>query len=152
MNDDFKNIILKNMEPTTGLRFSKAGHPLCNAIIDYEFDLLSKLQYEIHNDENIRKEVTEEGGFCDFHFRQFKKVAGGFTNIVLLKSLIENNNFVNDNFKINCRLCKQVDNYENLLITAQYELLGEESFRKNFYDTSGLCFEHFNKVISICDR
>lgn len=150
MNYNYKNIILENINPATGLLNSKAGCPVCNAIIDYEFDLLSKLQYEIYNNESVRKEVAEEGGFCDFHFRQFKKVAGGFTNIVLLKSLIESGNYADNNFRINCRLCKQIDSFEKSLITAQYELLGDESFRKKFYDTTGLCFEHFNQVIFIC--
>ncbi len=152
MNNNYKNIILENINPATGLLNSKAGCPVCNAIIDYEFDLLSKLQYEIHNNESVRKEVAEEGGFCDFHFRQFKKVAGGFTNIALLKSLIESNSYADNNFRINCRLCKQVDSFENSLITVQYELLKDESFKKKFCDTIGLCFEHFNQVILICDN
>ncbi len=152
MNEDYKNIILENINPTTGLLNSKAGCPACNAIIDYEFDLLSKLQYQIHNDEEVRKAVAEEGGFCDFHFRQFKKIAGGFTNIALLKSLIESSSYEEDNFKIECRLCSQVDRFENLLIAAQVELLRDGSFRKKFYDTMGLCFEHFDKVILICDN
>ncbi len=151
MNNNYKNIILENIKPTTGLLNSKAGCPVCNAIIDYEFDLLSKLQYEIHNNESVRKEVAEEGGFCDFHFRQFKKVAGGFTNIALLKSLIESSSYADNNFRINCRLCKQVDSFENSLITAQYELLKDESFKKKFCDTIGLCFEHFDQVILICN-
>ncbi len=149
MNEDYKNIILGNIKPTTGLLNSKAGCPVCNAVIDYEFDLLSKLQYEIHNKESVRKAVAEEGGFCDFHFRQFKKVAGGFTNIALLKSLIESGIYEEDNFKVECRLCKQVDKFENLLVKAQYELLTEDSFREKFYSTAGLCFEHFNQVILI---
>ena len=152
MNNNYKNIILENINPATGLLNSKAGCPVCNAIIDYEFDLLSKLQYEIHNNESVRKEVAEEGGFCDFHFRQFKKVAGGFTNIALLKSLIESSSYADNNFRINCRLCKQVDSFENSLITVQYELLKDESFKKKFCDTIGLCFEHFNQVILICDN
>ncbi len=55
MNNDYKNIILENINPTNVLLNSKAGCPVCNAIIDYEFDLLSKLQYEIHNNESVRK-------------------------------------------------------------------------------------------------
>ncbi len=152
MNYDYKNIILENINPASGLLNSKAGCPVCSAIIDYEFDLLSKLQYEIHNNESIRKEVAEEGGFCDFHFRQFKKIASGLTNIALLKSLIESSSYKKDNFKIECRLCKQIDSYENSLISAQIELLKEESFKKKFYNTTGLCFEHFRQVISMCDN
>ncbi len=152
MNYDYKNIILENINPTTGLLNSKAGCAVCSAIIDYEFDLLSKLQYEIHNNESIRKEVAEEGGFCNFHFRQFKKIASGLTNIALLKSLIESSSYKKDNFKIECRLCKQIDSYENSLISAQIELLKEESFKKKFYNTTGLCFEHFRQVISMCDN
>ena len=152
MNNDYKNIILENISPTTGLLNSKAGCPVCSAIIDYEFDLLSKLQYEIHNNEIVRKEVAEEGGFCDFHFRQFKKIASGLTNIAFLKSLIESSCYKKDNFKIECRLCKQIGSYENSLISAQFELLKEESFKKKFCNTIGLCFEHFRQVISICDN
>lgn len=150
MNFDYKNIILENLKPTTGLIKSKAGCPICNAIIDYEFDLLSKLQYEIHNNEKLRKEVADEGGFCDFHFRQFKKVAGGLTNIALLKSLIESISYKKDNYKIDCRLCKQVNSFENFLVKAQDELLKDESFRQEFSGTTGLCFEHFNMVITVC--
>ncbi len=149
MDNNYKNIILENLNPTVGLLNSKAGCPICNAIIDYEFDLLSKLQYEIHNKERERKAVAKEGGFCDFHFRQFKKVAGGFTNIALMKSLIESGNYEDNNFKIDCRLCKQVEVFENLLISAQNDLLMEDSFREKFSNTTGLCFEHFNKVILI---
>ncbi len=152
MNNDYKNIILKNIKPTTGLLNSKAGCPVCNAIMDYEFDLLSKIQYEIHNNENIRKEVAKEGGFCDFHFRQFKKIASGLTNIKLLKALIESESYSQERFEIKCRLCKQVDKFEHTIIEAQYELLKDVSFKQIFCDTTGLCFDHFNQVISICDN
>ncbi len=152
MNTDYKNIIIDNLNPTTGLLNSKAGCPVCNAIIDYEFDLLSKLQYQIHNDEIVRNEVAKEGGFCDFHFRQFKKIAGGFTNIALLKSLIESSSYKDDNFKIECRLCTQVDKFESSLIEAELELLKDDSFKEKFFSTSGLCFEHFNMVSSLCDN
>ena len=152
MSTDYKKIILENMNPTIGLLNSKSGCPVCNAIIDYEFDLLSKLQYQIHNDEEVKYKVAEQGGFCDFHFRQFKKVAGGFTNIVLLKSLIESSSYKNGNFKIECRLCNQIDLFESSLIATQIELLKEDSFKQKFIDTTGLCFEHFKLVISASDN
>ncbi|MHB1687156.1 MAG: hypothetical protein ACYCVH_07265 [Ignavibacteriaceae bacterium] len=151
MNNDYKNIILKNINTEPGLSSAKAACPLCNALMDYEFDLLAKLQYEIHNNESVRKKVAEEGGFCDFHFRQFKKIASGLTNILLLKSLVESDSYKKESFNIECRLCNQIDSFENALIIAQYELFKDDSFKHKFSDTIGLCFVHFNKIISISD-
>jgi hypothetical protein len=144
MNNDYKTIILENVDTVSGC-------PLCNAVMNYEFDLLSQLQYEIHNNESVRKEIAEEGGFCDFHFRQFKKIASGITNILLLKSLIESDGYINEKFIIKCRLCEQIDRFENDLINVLFELVKDVSFKQKFSNTTGLCFIHYDKIILLSD-
>jgi hypothetical protein len=152
MNDDYKNLILENINATNGSQNIKDGCVDCHMVLDYEFDVLAKLQFDIYTDETMRKEVADEGGFCAYHFRQFKKIANGLTNILLLKTMLECDKYKKENYNIECRVCRRVNNYEDLLMTAQYELLKETTFRSKFNDSTGLCFEHFSRIISLCNN
>jgi len=130
---------------------TESGCPICSIILDYEFHLLSKLQYEISNDEQIRKEIAIQGGFCDFHFRQFKKLANGKTNIIFLKSIIEEGAFKKENFKVKCSICKKVDNYQTAVVKSFVDLLPEKENAEKFDQSNGICFEHLELVCDFID-
>jgi hypothetical protein len=144
MDEKIKNKILEKMS-------KKRGCPLCSLISDHELSVLSKLQYLINHEEKIRIEIAVEGGYCDFHFRQFKKIANGKTNIILLKTILEYGVF-NADYKIQCRICKLVDDFEKNLIKTGYELLKNEKFRNKFTAMPGLCFPHLKEVTKLCTK
>lgn len=127
----------------------KSGCPLCSMLSDYEFNLLAQTQYDVVNNEKIRNQIAQNGGFCDFHFRQFKKIANGKTNILLLKSIIEAGSYKKKNFTINCDICKSVDIYESEIIKTLPSFLNDKSFRSGFEKSSGICFNHLNMVIEL---
>ncbi len=125
------------------------GCPVCSILMDFEFNYISKIQYSISKDKIIRDEIASEGGFCDFHFRQFKKIANGKTNISLLKSIIESDSYRKKDFVINCRICKEVDNYENESIRALLAFIDDKNAKLKFEKSHGICFEHFNMLSSL---
>ncbi len=122
------------------------GCPLCSLMINYEFNLISQIQYNVTYNDEIRKQVALEGGFCDFHFRQFKKIANGKTNIILLKSIINEGVYRKNNFFVECRICKSVNNYENEILQTFLHYISNEENRKKFDLTNGVCNEHLNKI------
>lgn len=138
-SDILKNIIIKKLE-------SDSGCSICSTILDFEFQLLSKIQYEIAFDENIREEIARDGGFCDFHFRQFKRLANGKTKIVLLKKIIESGAYKNYNFNIRCRICKEVNDYELTLLQIFIKLLTDNGNKERFEKSNGICFVHLELV------
>jgi hypothetical protein len=122
------------------------GCPLCSMMMDYEFNQIAHIQYEVSNNKNIREMIASEGGFCDFHFRQFRKIANGKTNISLLKSIIEVGAYKKENFQIECRLCKSVNEYEYNLLRVFTEFLSEKEKRTQHEKTNGICFIHLKQV------
>jgi len=120
------------------------GCPLCSAIIDFEFDQFSKLQYEITHNEEIRRQIAMDGGFCDFHFRQFKKIANGKTNILLLKAIVHSEVYKQKKFSIKCRICESINEYEEKLLRTFMDYLFDNKARMNFQMSNGICFVHLN--------
>ncbi len=120
--------------------------PLCSLIMDYEFNGLAQIQYEVTHSEKTRKQIAQEGGFCDFHFRQFKKIASGKTNILLLKAFIEEGSYKKENFTIECRICKYINEYEKNLLEAFTDIILSEEKRIEFNRTNGICFVHLRQV------
>jgi hypothetical protein len=126
---------------------SKINCPLCSIITDYEFNLLAKIQYDITFDENFRKQIASEGGFCDFHFRQFKKIANAKTNMFLLLSIIESEVYMNIDFENHCRICKSIDLLEKKLIENAVDLFHDFEFQDIFKNSYGLCNVHIKTVL-----
>lgn len=122
------------------------GCPICSMIMDYEFNFISKIQYAVSNEKKTREEIAAEGGFCDFHFRQFKKIANGKTNILLLKSIIEVGAYKRKNFSVNCRICLDIDVYESEIIKSLSYFITDQNFRLNFESSIGICFNHLQMV------
>lgn len=147
---------IENIESTIQLSFREPekidGCIICSLVMDYEFNLISKLQFNISTDKIIREEVAAEGGFCDFHFRQFKKIANGKTNILLLKSIIESGSFRNKNFLANCRICSDINQYEQKVVEIFPFLFNNQNFRKSFENSIGICFDHLKMVTNIIEN
>src|SRR3989304_7102536 len=120
------------------------GCPLCSSIMDFEFDQFCQLPYEITHNEEIRKQITMEGGFCDFHFRQFKKIASGKTNILLLKAIVQSDVYKQEEFSIKCRICESINEYEEKLLRTFMEYLFDNKSRMKFRMSNGICFVHLS--------
>ncbi len=121
---------------------NESGCPVCSLLMDYEFNLLANIQYDITNDDSLRKQIAMGGGFCDFHFRQFKKIANGKTNIVFLKTIIEVGPYKKENFKINCKICEKVHEYEIAAVQIFTNLLSTVETAAKFEQSNGICFDH----------
>lgn len=128
---------------------SEAGCPLCSVVLDYEFEFLAKLQYKVSNDSSFRKEIANKGGFCDYHFRQFKKIANKKTNILLLKSIIEEKFYHKEKFIIDCCICKAVNNYERKCIETFIKIFQDDINKKKYEETNGICFIHLMQIKNI---
>jgi hypothetical protein len=118
--------------------------PLCAALQDREFDILAHLQYVVTLDPAIRHAVAAEGGFCDFHFRQFRKLANAQTNALLLITLVHEYCRRGSALPLRCRLCAELASYENNLLEEMARLLGDNSVRDLYEQSSGLCVSHMH--------
>lgn len=138
---EFKKLIFDKIE-------SEPGCPLCSLLMDYEFNLLANIHYEVTRNESIRKQIASEGGFCDFHFRQFKKIANYKTSITLLKSLIDSEIHKNINTNINCHLCNEIKLFENELILFTTDLFNDFDFlHDKFKNSNGFCIIHLKSIL-----
>ncbi len=126
--------------------------PVCSIAIDYEFDMLAKIQYDITHDESLRAEVAKEGGFCDFHFKQFKRIANFKTSTLLLQSILENGFFKNITAEIDCRICKTVNQIERDLINDLAVLFNDVNFRNKFEKSNGVCAVHLKDILKVIDQ
>ncbi|MEW6005292.1 MAG: DUF6062 family protein [Stygiobacter sp.] len=127
---------------------NQSGCPLCSLIIDFEFSLLAKIQYNITQNDSFRKQIAMEGGFCDFHFKQFKKIANFKTNALLLKSLLEFGIHKDVFAEINCQLCKEINQFENELINYTAELFNDIDFYNRYKKSNGFCVIHLKGMLS----
>lgn len=126
---------------------NESGCPVCSLLMSYEFDLLASMQYDITNNDSLRKQIAMEGGFCDFHFRQFKKIANYKTNILLLKAIVDAGMHKNVNVNIDCRLCNAVNQFENELVHHSSELFSDIDFQDRFKKSNGLCIIHLKEIL-----
>jgi hypothetical protein len=123
--------------------------PLCSLIDDAEFDMMSHLQYDVTHKPDVREAVAEEGGFCDFHFRQFRKIATAKTNALLLMAMIERFGKSEKQFIVNCRFCAHTEGYEGRLTEAMSHMLTENSFRVIYADHRGMCKGHLGSLTEL---
>jgi hypothetical protein len=123
------------------------GCPICSLLLEYEFDMLAKIQFGITHDKSLRMEVASEGGFCDFHFRQFKRIANFKTNTMLLQAIVESGYYKNVVAEINCRFCRVIDKAENELINDMAELLANIDFQNRYEQSNGVCVVHLKRIL-----
>jgi hypothetical protein len=136
---EYEELILKKIDES--LRC-----PVCCLVDGEEFNMLSHLQYDIAKDPQTREAVAHEGGFCEFHFRQFRKIANARTNALLLIALIGQFCDGDDHLPLHCRFCAHLNAYEGRLVQAAASLLKDASFRNKYEEHTGLCLEHLSAV------
>ena len=122
--------------------------PICAVLDDLEFDRLSKLQYEVLHQEQLRLEIAAKGGFCAFHFRRFRKLATAKTNALLLLAILGNTAtrlplMPGDE----CPLCSENSVNEQGLINTYRQSLHDAPFREACDKSFGLCQLHFRRIV-----
>ncbi len=136
---EFEKAIIDKMSESTYC-------PLCNLLDKKEFDMLCSLQFDVSHDPATRDSVAAEGGFCDFHFRQFYRLANAKTNALLLAALVGLYAGRQNHIVIRCRICAVMNDYEHQLLEAVMNLFNDGSFRKGYTNHSGMCWEHLDAV------
>jgi len=130
-----------------------ASCPICALLDDYEFEMLSHLQYDITIDAQSRKTVASEMGFCEFHFRQFRKIANSKTNALLLLDLIEQYSQTEKRLEIRCRFCNALRIQEESLLDTISTMLSQGSFRQIYSKSSGVCLPHMDVILQrVCSN
>lgn len=114
--------------------------------------MLAKIQFGITHDESLRVEVASEGGFCDFHFRQFKRIANFKTNTLLLQAIVESGYYKNVAAEIDCRICRAIDKAENELINDMAELLADIDFQNKHEQSNGVCVVHLKRILETINQ
>jgi len=123
--------------------------PVCALLDDFEFDVLCTLQFDVIHDNTLRNTIASEGGFCDFHFRQFRKVANSKTNALLLLAIINHYMQSNMEYSLHCRLCKASAEYEHTLLASFLSLIEDSAFREVYANQCGLCIGHLGSLLAI---
>jgi len=120
--------------------------PVCALLEDLEFVILCHLQYDVSNNEDVRTAIVTAGGFCEFHFRRFRKLANSRTNALLLMALIRQYCEHDDDFQAHCRVCERITFDEVRLLEALDSLLPRNDFRTVYEQGPGLCLCHMQKA------
>ena len=120
--------------------------PVCSLVDDEEFEMLSMLQYDVTRQPDTREAVVNEGGFCEYHFRQFHKIATSKTNALLLRAMVEHFARPETQFVVNCRFCNHLDEYEGQLVKAIIHMLAENSFQVFYAEHRGMCKRHLRSA------
>jgi hypothetical protein len=120
---------------------------LCSMLDDEEFEMLSRLQYDVTHDPVTRERIAVEGGFCEFHFRQFRKIANSKTHAILLLSLVKHYLASSCVLDVHCRLCDHLDGCQQQLIEDFARLFSRRTFLQVYEESPGLCRDHLAMVI-----
>jgi len=121
--------------------------PVCHLIDNEEFDMLSRVQYDVTHSPEVREAIVNEGGFCEFHFRQFRKIANAKSNGLLMIAMVEHYSRPENALKLECRFCAYLDGIERNLLEAMLSLLEDITFREKYDRHTGLCLGHLDAVI-----
>jgi len=128
------------------------GCPFCNVLEDWEFDYLTKLQYDVTNSREKRMVLAEANRFCNFHFWMFKRIASAKTNALLLTAiaehLSENNLPLND--KAPCYICELLKSTEEQMINDFVKQIHTPEFQNRYAASDGLCFPHLKRALEAC--
>ena len=136
---EYEQRILKQMEQSLYC-------PVCSLLEEEEFSMMANLQYDVTHRPELRETVTEEGGFRDYHFRQFRKIASAKTNVLVLMAMIARYVQPGKQFVVHCRFCGHLDPYQGRLIEAISFMLMENSFRTSYTDYRGMCKRQLESV------
>jgi hypothetical protein len=141
---DYERILLEKMK-------EEARCPLCGVIEDLEYDQLAHLQHDITEDPNTRARVVDAGGFCAFHFRQFRKLANNWTIALLLDDMITC--YLDGRFQsaAECPVCKQTQAYEAELEKGFISHLMNREFHSDYAISNGLCLPHLKTIVEKVD-
>jgi hypothetical protein len=123
--------------------------PLCALLQEEEFSLLSRLQYDVSRSEHVRQSVVRNGSFCDFHFRQFRKIANQKTNALLLFSFAKNVTPSRNPVAVHCMLCEKLSIYEKHLVHLMADLLQDEKNQALYLRSHGVCYLHLRLVYAL---
>jgi hypothetical protein len=120
--------------------------PICGVIEDLEYDLLAHLQFEITERTEVRDQVVAAGGFCPFHFRQFRKLASEKTNALFLEALVARS--LGDKVlpQAGCFVCERTSSHETQLSEKFICLLEKDAFRAAYDHSNGLCLPHLEST------
>ncbi len=134
--------------------FGYRGCPICHVLDREESDFMATLQYQTFKEEKVRQDVVLANGYCNFHFHQMARMASPVGNAVLTKDLInaeikeiERGSF-GPTLRIDCPICKYADEREESQVEEFRARFSEESFRKEYEATDGLCRIHLKRVLN----
>jgi hypothetical protein len=120
--------------------------PVCALLEQEEFDLLADLQYSVTSDEQMRQAIAHEGGFCDYHFRQFSKIANIASSAMLLLALVDVHSSATTPVQVKCRICERLSSLEDTFVRGVVDLFASDAFREMYERACGLCLAHRSAV------
>jgi len=146
------------MDRTLREAFDSRGCPICHALDKNESDFMAQLQYKIIKEENVRQDVVSSKGYCNLHFHKMARLASPIGNAILTKDLIDaeieeiKRGSFGPTLKIDCLVCRYADEREEFHVNEFMMLLSENSFRKEYEATDGLCRIHLNVILNRLQR
>ena len=135
--------------------FRYRGCPICHVLDKDETDFMARLQYQTSKQAEVRQDVASANGYCNFHFHQMARLASPMGNAVLTKELIDaeikeiEKGFFGPTLKIDCPICKYMDEREEVYAKEFKALLSEGSFQQEYEATDGLCRIHLKRVLNL---
>lgn len=130
------------------------GCPICRLLERDEFDLMCHLQYQIIHDGETKEKIVAAHGYCNLHFYEMGRLSNSRTMAMIIKELIDQRiNELSENHlvrlnKVECPICQDLREREKGYLDQFFALLAEDSFRKVYVQSDGLCPFHLGKILS----
>jgi hypothetical protein len=134
--------------------FGYRGCPICHVLDRDESDFMATLQYQTFKEEKVRRDVVSSNGYCNSHFYQMSRLSSPIVNAVLTRDLIEREiteieeGSFGSNWETSCPVCRYVAEREDLYLKEFETLLRDQTFRREYEGTDGLCRIHLKKVLN----
>jgi len=156
--------------------FAKKGCPVCNLLKEYDVKRIDSLLYEFVNDVDVRTEIRETLGFCNYHAWVMGKVAGeispellssvggseGVAMIYLdlvetltnrLKSLVDGSLNIRAKMENSvgelCAICTGRSHLEIAYLKNLLYNIADYAFAEKYAGSDGLCAIHILKTLQL---
>ncbi len=118
---------------------------------------MCRLQYQVSNDEEMRRGLVGANGYCNFHFYEMGRLTSPAALSKVVRDLVDRNiqdlldNSAPQLEQIDCPVCRYLGERDGFYLAELRGLFQQEKFRKRYGETDGLCRFHLKRILELID-
>lgn len=145
------------------------GCPVCDYLENAIFAYFSRLQFDLAQDERVRKRFADEGGLCPFHIWQLaafsssrglakglppllSRIATQMLQMADLREHADVEQTVSGECRQNCRVCALCRHEEEIYLTRLIRFLDQEEGLSIYANSHGVCLLHLRLLVKSVPR